>query len=102
MGLAEADVHQLLDQTLRTLNDVSDGDALCTVRGEKVAATKYYEGQVVALKNLIRHLRRHPDGSKAQDVVREWDTATRHADTGSPAWRSYRLGGQDILDRLFQ
>ncbi len=95
------DLDVMLGQALASLQHVAAEDSLCTLTGERVQAAKYFEGQVVALKEL-RRIRRtglspEADNEARLALVDQWSTRLRSHDRSDLKWQSYLTGGVDAL-----
>lgn len=95
------DLDLMLDQALASLQHVAAEDSLCTLTGERVQAAKYFEGQVVALKEL-RRVRRtglspEADNEARLALIEGWSTRLHSHDSSDLKWQSYLTGGRDAL-----
>jgi hypothetical protein len=91
---------QYLHESLDTLNRAASGDSLCTLSGDRVEAVKYLEGQVIAIKNVLKRLEREPSlepGQALNDATQEWNDRNPEGFSDAPSWVSYRLGGLDAF-----
>lgn len=88
------------DTALRSLDQASEGQSLCTLRGEKVEAAKYFEGRVVALTELLRQSDQTQLKVAADQLAQQWrgDFAERAA--ADPGWRSYLAGLLDACSEV--
>lgn len=99
-----------LDSALRgaldALQDVAANDSLCTLKGERVQAAKYWEGHVVALKELQRIRRGAPSSEARADghaaLLTQWSKQLSSHDRSDLKWRSYLVGGLDALNSVVE
>jgi len=95
------DLDLMLDQVLASLEHVAAEDSLCTLTGARVQAAKYFEGQVVALKEL-RRIRRTSISPEADNqarlaLIEQWSKRLRSHERSDLKWQSYLSGGRDAL-----
>jgi hypothetical protein len=91
---------QKLHESLDALNRAASGDSLCTLSGDRVEAVKYLEGQVIAIKNVLKRLEQGPSlepGDVVDDATRDWNDRNPEGFSDAPSWVSYRLGGLDAF-----
>lgn len=93
-----------LSRALEVLQGVAAHDSLCTLQGERIQAAKYWEGHVVALKELQRdHHGAHCPKARADGhaaLITQWSTRLRTHDRSDVKWRSYLVGGLDALNSV--
>jgi hypothetical protein len=92
-----------LRESLDALNRAASGDSLCTLKGERVETAKYLEGQVVAIKSLIKLVDQQADSelSTLLALAKEaWLARNPEDFSHAPSWVSYRLGGIDVLEGM--
>jgi hypothetical protein len=97
-------VHELLTQKLHesldALNHAASGDSLCTLSGDRVEAAKYFEGQVIAIKNVLKRIQQDSalDPVEVLDQAEQaWSNRNPEGFSEMPSWVSYRLGGLDAF-----
>lgn len=79
------------------------GDSLCTLRGDRVEAGKYLEGQVIAIKNVLKRTEHDSSLDPAQlldDAEQAWNVRNPEGFSDAPSWVSYRLGGLDAFSAM--
>jgi hypothetical protein len=86
-----AGLSSALDSALQSLQTVSEGDSLCTLRGDRVNAAKYYEGRVVALKAL-RTAAPDARGQRADELLVTWSREYAAHAAHDSGWSSYLAG----------
>jgi len=91
---------QQLHESLDALNRAASGDSLCTLSDDRVEAAKYLEGQVIAIKNVLKRSEQGPSLELVEvlyDAKREWNDRNPEGFSDAPSWVSYRLGGLDAF-----
>jgi hypothetical protein len=93
-----------LSRAREALQGVAANDSLCTLQGERVQAAKYWEGQVVALRELQRagHGVHSPEGRSGGHaaLISQWSEQLRAHERSDLKWRSYLTGGLDALNTV--
>lgn len=101
--------HALTDalaSSLESLQAAASGDSLCTVRGEKVQATKYFEGRVVALRQLDKVASAHAGDTawslrdQAPQLAAQWRRDFGQKAHADPGWQSYLAGALDLFEEF--
>jgi len=76
---------------------------LCTLSGDRVEAAKYFEGQVIAIKNVLKRSVQNSSLELAEvlgQAEQAWSNRNPEGFSDAPAWVSYRLGGLDALSAI--
>lgn len=95
-----------LASSLESVQAAALGDSLCTVRGERVQATKYFEGRVVALRQLVKATAAHVDdtawslGDHAPALATQWRQDVGAKAEVDPGWESYLAGACDAFEEF--
>jgi len=91
---------QKLHESLDALNRAASGDSLCTLKGDRVEATKYLEGQVIAFKDVLKRSEQDsslPSSQVFDQAEQAWNNRNPEGFSDAPTWVSYRLGGLDAF-----
>ena len=91
---------QKLHESLDALNQAASGDSLCTLKGDRVEAAKYLEGQVIALKDVLKRSEQDsslPPSEVLDQAEQAWSNRNPEGFSDAPSWVSYRLGGLDAF-----
>ena len=91
---------QKLHESLDALNQAASGDSLCTLKGDRVEAAKYLEGQVIALKDVLKRSEQDsslPPSEVLDQAEQAWSNRNPEGFSDAPSWMSYRLGGLDAF-----
>jgi len=95
-----------LASSLESLKAAASGDSLCTVRGEKVQATKYFEARVVALRQLDKAASATPGnttwslGDLVSPLANQWRREVGAKADADPGWQSYLAGALDVFEEF--
>ena len=99
-------VSQALERELQSLAEAVDAQPLCTLSGQAVSAGKYYEGRVVATRELARLCRHSPSltpedlSDLAEELQRDKTAAFGEAAKNDHAWASYLAGLVDACQEF--
>ncbi len=99
---AAAGLSSARQAALDSLQQASHGQSLCTLRGEKVEAVKYFEGRVVALTQLLRSPDQTELSHVAEELADSWQHDLVERAAADPGWASYLAGLLDACREVSQ